>query len=241
MTVSEAYLSDSWQLDMSLCPNSCNGRGLCSFGYCFCQDGFFGPDCQDSQSRHSTRAALTSSCSAPLTALCRPCCVGVACQSSSCSYSALSLLQVCQHCNGAGNCSFASCLCSEGFASSLDDAAAAGNQSAATAECRSASCPRDCSGHGACLADGRGGFGCSCLSGYYGLDCSLGFCSSDCNAPYGSCNTSQAACDCASSPLGLYTGQQCITFQASHAARRSSRLQPLLSMALLAAALALTL
>ena len=166
----------------------------------------------------------------------------VACSSSSCSYSALSLLQVCQHCNGRGNCSFASCLCSEGFASSPDDsAAAAGNQSTATADCLTASCPRDCSGHGACLADGAGGFGCVCASGYYGLDCSLGYCSSDCNAPYGSCNTTQAACDCATSPLGLYTGEQCITFLASHAARQQTAPQPIVAVALLAAALALML
>jgi hypothetical protein len=166
-------------------------------------------------------------------------CCPVACQSSSCFYSALSLLQVCEHCNGRGNCSFASCLCSEGFAtSSADGASAAFN--ASSSDCLTASCPRDCSGHGDCLADGSGGFGCACNDGFYGPDCSLGYCSSDCNAPYGSCNGSEAACTCAASPLGRYSGPQCLTFVASAAAGQHSTLHRLLQFsALLAVTLAL--
>ena len=32
-----------------VCPNACNGRGDCSYGYCFCRGGFFGTDCQNSR------------------------------------------------------------------------------------------------------------------------------------------------------------------------------------------------
>ena len=176
-----------------------------------------------------------------------PLSVPVACQSSSCSYSLLTLLQVCDHCSGRGNCSFASCLCSEGFATSSGlsgdgaSASASALANASTADCLTASCPRDCSGHGDCLSDGSGGFGCACWDGFYGVDCSLGFCSSDCNAPYGSCNASEAACTCASSPLGRYTGAQCVTFLTSPSDRQAEA-PPACALALqFVALLALTL
>jgi hypothetical protein len=35
------------------CANQCSGRGECSYGYCKCEEGWFGMDC--SQPRHDLR------------------------------------------------------------------------------------------------------------------------------------------------------------------------------------------
>ena len=35
------------------CPNSCNGRGNCSQGFCHCLKGYFGRDCSRSKAYHA--------------------------------------------------------------------------------------------------------------------------------------------------------------------------------------------
>lgn len=88
VTLDEVYYSDLWQLDSNVCPDDCNGRGSCSYGYCFCDLNYFGVDCQNQR-----------------------------CTSSVCDYSGITLLQECSHCGGHGDCRQGACLCSEGFIS----------------------------------------------------------------------------------------------------------------------------
>ena len=64
---------------------------------------------------------------------------------------------------------------------------------------------------------------CSCSAGWYGEDCSLGYCATDCNYPLGSCNRSSAQCSCAHTPVGTYSGSQCLQFTPSHATERHTR------------------
>ena len=97
----------------------------------------------------------------------------VVCASSSCSYSVTSLLQLCSHCNGHGQCWQGYCQCSEGFATALTEAGVAANASSVLSvsstnlssaveaalllddinACTLLSCPLDCNGNGVCEAD----------------------------------------------------------------------------------------
>ena len=201
----------------------------------------------------------------------------VLCASSDCAYSVTSLLQVCTHCNGNGECWQGYCQCSEGYATAITDHSTAANTSSlitinsstvsGVAEsallldelnaCTLASCPLDCTGNGVCEQDvasqtwctllrcaggamllpltvlalmlcvlwscvSAGLPSCVCASGFYGLDCSLGYCSTDCNSPLGSCNYTSASCVCAATPVGSYSGGECLSFTPSAAARRHS-------------------
>ena len=78
------------------------------------------------------------------------------------------------------------------------------------------------------------------MSGFYGLDCSLGYCSTDCNAPVGGCNYTAAECVCANTPVGFYSGSQCLSFTTSAAATlRSTHTRSWLTLALQLLTLAL--
>jgi hypothetical protein len=43
----ETDYNDMWLFNVTDCPNACNGRGKCSLGFCYCDEGFYGPDCQE--------------------------------------------------------------------------------------------------------------------------------------------------------------------------------------------------
>jgi hypothetical protein len=234
VTVAETVYSDLWKFDLDECPDSCNGRGQCFFGYCYCAPGYFGEDCQNSY-----------------------------CKSTTCMYQLASQLQQCTHCNGHGICVAGDCLCSEGFktpdnyeATFIDDNATLVDNKA----CTIGHCPRNCNGHGICaLTKGNnctfrylslfyifyscvfivlfantfpfflcvcgylcsfrffiimsiiaGVYACACNDGWSGRDCSQAYCSSTCNYPYGACNFETATCECSSTPLGKYTGSECL-------------------------------
>jgi hypothetical protein len=36
-------------VDLTSCPNNCNGRGTCRQGFCHCLKGYFGRDCSRSR------------------------------------------------------------------------------------------------------------------------------------------------------------------------------------------------
>jgi hypothetical protein len=52
------------------CANQCSGRGECSYGYCKCEEGWFGIDC--SQPRHDLRSVNSGRPARPLPPLQRP-------------------------------------------------------------------------------------------------------------------------------------------------------------------------
>ncbi len=84
-TIAETLYNDLWKFDLNVCPDNCNGHGTCNFAYCFCDEGYWGTDCQN-----------------------------MACPSSKCSYDVTSRRQTCSHCNNLGSCYLGSCICSEG-------------------------------------------------------------------------------------------------------------------------------
>lgn len=86
VTELEQLRSDVWAFNTTWCPDSCNGRGSCFFGYCFCAQGFFGADCQEQY-----------------------------CPGTACHYMANSHKEACQHCSGHGVCVLGACRCARGW------------------------------------------------------------------------------------------------------------------------------
>ena len=82
ITYSESYYNDIWQFQLSSCPGACNGRGICSYGYCYCADGYYGTDCQQTL-----------------------------CISDICIYDNRTQVASCTHCSNTGTCLFGTCLC----------------------------------------------------------------------------------------------------------------------------------
>ena len=51
-TLSETHdtkvLDDFWQFNINVCNNNCSMNGVCSYGDCICDPGFYGIDCSNS-------------------------------------------------------------------------------------------------------------------------------------------------------------------------------------------------
>lgn len=71
ITIRESIYSDIWKFDFSICPNECNNRGYCEYGFCFCNNDYSGIDCQLEL-----------------------------CYGSKCSYNNVTRQQDCVHCSG---------------------------------------------------------------------------------------------------------------------------------------------
>lgn len=78
--------SDIWKFDLRACVGNCSFRGTCDFGYCTCNQGFWGDDCQYEM-----------------------------CPGSSCVVNPYTQRPVCTHCNEQGTCSFGTCRCDPGW------------------------------------------------------------------------------------------------------------------------------
>eukprot|EP00753_Platysulcus_tardus_P007894 PLAT15521.1.p1 GENE.PLAT15521.1~~PLAT15521.1.p1 ORF type:complete len:836 (+),score=438.77 PLAT15521.1:38-2545(+) len=93
-------------------------------------------------------------------------------------------------CGGHGECRHGVCMCQRGWTG---------------ADCTARfSCPRDCSGHGQCIANGF----CACASGFAGRDCSQAVtCQHDCHA-HGRCRAKDI-CQCEPGFAGPFCGTTC--------------------------------
>lgn len=89
-TLPEVYLNDLWQFDLNACPASCSGRGTCYFGYCTCNNGYFGEDCQQKY------------------------CQGDGLEDD-CVYDEYNRRVSCRQCSDKGKCVFGVCRCERGF------------------------------------------------------------------------------------------------------------------------------
>jgi len=85
VTLQETYYNDVWYFILNNCPGGCNGRGRCSYGYCYCNQGYYGDDCQ-----------------------------GDMCSGDGCYYDIRTQQQVCTHCNmNNGTCLNGVCICNQ--------------------------------------------------------------------------------------------------------------------------------
>ena len=47
-TYPTTVLDDFWQFSVHNCQNNCSNHGSCHYGYCTCEDGWYGYDCSNS-------------------------------------------------------------------------------------------------------------------------------------------------------------------------------------------------
>eukprot|EP00948_MAST-09A_sp_MAST-9A-sp1_P000942 g942.t1 len=185
-----------WQFNINKCPDDCNGQGRCSYGYCFCDVGYYGLDCSN-----------------------------ISCPGDYCRYDEVTNEQICKHCCSApfkhhtatwndtsrdryyphmrkvpcdadhvgtsnGICDgFGQCQCNPPY---IGD------------DCSIKDCPindnendpnwkRKCSGHGWCSVEypvSR----CICERRYRGLDCRSPMCLNNCSWPNGDCVDGTCVC-----------------------------------------------
>ncbi|CAM9413372.1 unnamed protein product [Chrysoparadoxa australica] len=176
-----AVLDEMWQLGLHDCPNHCSYHGDCQYGFCICDQGYYGLDCSNSS-----------------------------CPSDFCYYNEVTMEQVCSHCCQSGwqhsendtymttdilktSCSlehpgeshgicdgFGTCQCQPPFIGE---------------DCSIRDCPHNCSFNGYCSVEypvSR----CICNPGYYGEECQYQECLNNCTYPHGECNNQTGLCDC---------------------------------------------
>jgi hypothetical protein len=186
------------------CPGNCSMRGACANGTCLCDPRWTGHDCALLVLDNWLCPGNCSSrgvCTANNTCHCDPGWFG-----SVCGFSSARAQEHCAfNCSGRGACTNGSqCACDAGWVGiwcerrSIAVSAPGSTPAAATAVAAvNGSCPRDCMGHGVCMA-GR----CYCSSLYSGQDCSqprlslaLGvFCPGGCSGR-GVCVDGACVCD----------------------------------------------
>jgi len=174
-----AVLSEFWQLGIHDCPSNCSLHGECYYGFCFCDDGYYGVDCSN-----------------------------ISCPGDYCYYDDENVQQ-CHHCCYAGYthtdedqyvsglekipCSadvegtsngicdgFGTCQCAPPFIGE---------------DCAIKDCMSNCSFNGWCSVEfpvSR----CMCNPGYYGDICQYQECLNNCSYPNGVCNTTTGECAC---------------------------------------------
>ncbi|CAM9559913.1 unnamed protein product, partial [Heterosigma akashiwo] len=172
-------LSEFWQLGIHDCPSNCSDHGDCYYGFCFCDDGYYGVDCSNTS-----------------------------CPGDYCYYDDDNVQQ-CSHCSFAGYehtdadtyasglekipCSddvtcysngicdgFGTCQCAPPFLGE---------------DCAIKDCKDNCSFHGWCSVEfpvSR----CMCNPGYYGEICEYQDCLNNCSYPNGVCDPDTGSCAC---------------------------------------------
>lgn len=217
---------DFWQYNINACPSNCTLHGACKYGYCFCDDGYYGVDCSN-----------------------------VTCPGDFCHYDPFTHKQHCKHCchatyqhfdgdqylpderkvpcshthkgveNGVCN-GFGQCQCRPPFI---------------TEDCAVKDCAGNCSGHGWCSVEypvSR----CMCDPKYFGDLCEHKLCLNNCSWPNGDCILSEGEdrgkCNCSMrynpynryEPYYKWSGTDCSWLAAYNSGRKLQL--PVLSIAL---------
>lgn len=172
-------LSDLWVLHAHTCAANCSGNGVCSHGYCKCDQGYYGLDCSN-----------------------------VTCPGSMCGYDH-DKSQHCTHCcydtsadgrkipctleddelmifagTSEGVCDgFGSCQCAPPYIGE---------------DCSILDCKHNCSFNGYCMVEFPQAM-CQCKDGHTGEYCQHVECLNNCSFPNGVCNQDTGECQCRSS------------------------------------------
>jgi hypothetical protein len=173
---------DFWQFSIHNCINNCSNHGFCSYGFCTCEDGYYGYDCSNTS-----------------------------CPGDYCYYDEYTHEQVCQHCCSAGynhtdsdvyvdNADSHKVPCSKntpGYSHGICDGY--GTCQCAPPflgdDCSSKDCLFDCSFNGYCSVEypvSR----CVCNPTYFGEFCQHVECLNNCSYPNGVCNYTEGECYC---------------------------------------------
>ena len=184
----ETYYSltknDMWTWHMDHCPRNCSYHGVCQFGNCICDNGYYGIDCSNISCPgdfcyydENLEQQCTHCCSAPYqfadTDTYIPDLRKVACDHKHKGVS-----------NGICD-GFGSCQCRPPFM---------------TRDCSVKDCPGKsengtCNGRGWCSLEypvSR----CMCDEPFYGTECQFTRCLNNCTVPQGTCNSTTGKCTC---------------------------------------------
>jgi len=176
-------MDDMWQLRIHDCPKNCSLHGQCSYGSCFCDDGYYGVDCSNS-------SCPGDFCyyDAMNVQHCTHCCSATYEQGDNSSYLFNRRKTPCslQHkgeshgvCDG-----FGMCMCAPPF---IGD------------DCSMRDCQGNCSGHGDCSVEYPHSR-CLCDTGWTGLTCEHQLCVNNCSYPNGVCVNGSCYCAMTYSP-----------------------------------------
>lgn len=178
LTHESSVRGDLWQMHVDHCPKNCSLHGRCYFGYCYCDNGYYGVDCSN-----------------------------VSCPGDFCWYDTTQHLQHCRHCCHAphphadgelfiedqrkvpcdhdhigeshGICDgFGACQCRPPYLGT---------------DCSIRDCPNNCTFNGWCdvqYPNSR----CMCDPGWEGVDCSERICLNNCSYPNGYCDAGVCVC-----------------------------------------------
>lgn len=224
-------LGDMWMFRIHDCPKNCSLHGMCRYGSCFCDDGYYGVDCSNSSCPGDFCYYDTSG-----EQHCTHCCSATYEQPSHVKHPKYFFDKRKTPCSlqhpgeSHGVCDgFGKCLCAPPFIG---------------ADCSIRDCEQNCSGHGDCSVEYPNSR-CLCDVGWTGKVCDYQLCVNNCSYPNGVCVNGSCYCSMTYSPFNRtreywpWMGDDC-SWRVPYAAGAALR-PPMWAIAVLAFATALEL